>query len=122
MWCSIVHETRSMLLSCSVHIYYFTMLSNILLSRFTPYTDKLLGIISVDFDITNQLLITYSAFIKFFRSNGNTSEQYISHDCKKAEVSGREVFVKYSLSFHTRKVLRLHLCNSISHIAVSQCI
>jgi hypothetical protein len=56
------------------------------------------GIISVDFDITDKLLIIYSALIKFFRNNGNTLGQYISHDCKKAEVSGREVFVTFSPS------------------------
>jgi len=33
---------------------------------------KLLGIISVDFDATGQLLITYSPFIKYLRKNGNT--------------------------------------------------
>ena len=33
---------------------------------------KLLGIISVDFDATGQLLITYSLFIKYLRKNGNT--------------------------------------------------
>ena len=77
-----------MLLSCSVHNNYYNILSNILLLRLTPYTEKLLGIISVDFDITHQLLNIYSAFIKFFRNNGNTMGQYSSHDCEKADVSG----------------------------------
>jgi len=39
---------------------------------------KLLGIINVDFDATGQLLIIYSAFIKYFRKNGNTMKQCIS--------------------------------------------
>jgi len=30
---------------------------------------KLMGITSVDFDATGQLLITYSAFMKYFRKN-----------------------------------------------------
>jgi len=81
-----LYETGSMLLSCSVHIKYYEILSNILLSRSTPYTEKLLGIISVDFDVTDQLLIIYSAFIKYFRNNGHTMGQYISHNCKKAYV------------------------------------
>jgi hypothetical protein len=88
-----------MLLSCSVHINYYKILSNILLSRLTPYTEKLLGIISVDFEITDQLLITYSAFKKFFRNNGNTMGQYISRDSKKTDVLGTEVLITFSLSF-----------------------
>jgi hypothetical protein len=32
---------------------------------------KLLGIISVDFDVTGQVLIIYSAFVKYFGKNGN---------------------------------------------------
>jgi len=31
---------------------------------------KLLGVISVDFDTTGQLLITYSAFVKYLRKMG----------------------------------------------------
>jgi len=53
----------------------------------------------VDFDITDQLMIIYSAFIKFFRNNGNTMAQYISHDCKKADVLGTEVLIPFSLNF-----------------------
>jgi len=37
-----------------------------------------LSIISVDFDTTDQLLIIYSAFVKYFRKNGNTMNQCIS--------------------------------------------
>jgi len=40
---------------------------------------KLLGIISVDFDATVQLLIMYSAFIKYLRKNKNTMKQCISY-------------------------------------------
>jgi len=39
---------------------------------------KLLGIINVDSDTTGQLLIIYSAFIKYLRKNGNTMKQCIS--------------------------------------------
>jgi len=39
---------------------------------------ELLGVIDVDFDETGQLLIIYSAFIKYFRKNGNTMKQCIS--------------------------------------------
>jgi len=39
---------------------------------------KLLEIIIVDFDATRQLLIIYSAFIKYLRKNGNTTKQYMN--------------------------------------------
>jgi hypothetical protein len=40
---------------------------------------KLLGIISVDFDVAGQLLIIYSAFVKYLRKNGNTMRHRISY-------------------------------------------
>jgi len=39
---------------------------------------KLLGIMTVDFDATGQLLIIYSAFVKYLKKNGNTMKQCIS--------------------------------------------
>jgi len=38
-----------------------------------------LGFISVDFDATGQLLIVYSAFVKYLRKNGNKMNQYIRY-------------------------------------------
>jgi len=35
-------------------------------------------IISLDFDSTDQLLIIYSEFAKYFRKNGNTTKQDIN--------------------------------------------
>ena len=40
---------------------------------------KLLGIISVDFDATGQLLIRYSAFIIYLRKSGNTMKQCVTY-------------------------------------------
>ena len=37
-----------------------------------------MGIISVDFDATGQLLIIYSAFFKYLRKSGNKMKQSIS--------------------------------------------
>jgi len=48
----------------------YKILSIILLSRLTPYARKLLGVISMDFDATGQLLITESALIKYLRKMG----------------------------------------------------
>jgi hypothetical protein len=36
---------------------------------------KLLEIISVDFDVTDQVLIKCSAFVRYLRKNGNTVGQ-----------------------------------------------
>jgi len=45
----------------------------------TPYVDALLGIINVDFNITDQLLIRYSVSIRYWRKNGSIMGQYISY-------------------------------------------
>jgi hypothetical protein len=57
----------------------YKILSNILVWRLTPHAEKLLGIIGVDFDVTGQLPIIYSAFLKYLRKNGNTMRQCISY-------------------------------------------
>jgi len=48
----------------------YKILFNILLSRLTPYSEELSGIINVDFDTTGQLQILCSAFIKYLRKMG----------------------------------------------------
>jgi len=40
---------------------------------------KKLGIFNVDFDATDQLLIIYSAFVKYLRKNENEMKQCISY-------------------------------------------
>jgi hypothetical protein len=57
----------------------YKILSNILVSRLTLYGEEIIGDISVDFVVTGQLLIIYSAFIKYLRKNGNTMRQCISY-------------------------------------------
>jgi hypothetical protein len=49
---------------------------------------KILGIIGVGSDVTEEILITFSAFGRYWRKNGNTMRQYI-RDFKKAYDSGR---------------------------------
>jgi hypothetical protein len=39
---------------------------------------KLLGIISVDFNATDQLMIVYFALVKYLRTDGNKMKQCIS--------------------------------------------
>jgi hypothetical protein len=51
---------------------------------------KLLGIVSVGFDVRDQLLIGYFAFMIYWRKNKSTLRQYISfrkaYDSTKREV------------------------------------
>jgi hypothetical protein len=49
---------------------------------------KLLGIFGVDFDVTGQLLIIYSAFVKYLGENGNAMKQYI----RNLQTSRKTVF------------------------------
>jgi hypothetical protein len=69
---------------------------------------KLLGIISVGFDVTNQLLIRFSAFVRYWRKNWSTMRQYII-DFKKAYDSvRREVLYNILIEFGvTMKLVRL---------------
>jgi len=54
---------------------------------------KISVIISVDFDVTDQLLIMCSAFVKYLRKNGNTMRHCITYlyNFKQANGSARSV-------------------------------
>jgi len=55
----------------------YKILSNILLSRLTPYAKEIIGNHQFDFDATGQLLIICSAFIKYMRNNENSMKQCV---------------------------------------------
>jgi len=57
----------------------YKILSDILLSRLTPYAEEIPGNHQCGFQCTGQLLIIYSAFVKTSRKNGNTMKQGISY-------------------------------------------
>jgi hypothetical protein len=57
----------------------YKILSNIHLSRLSPYVDEIIGIVSVCFNVTDYLLIRFSAFVRYRRKNGSTVRQYISY-------------------------------------------
>jgi uncharacterized protein YdcH (DUF465 family) len=58
----------------------YKILSNILLSRLSLRMQmKLLGNINVGSVIIDQLLIRFSAFVRYWRKNGSTMRQYISY-------------------------------------------
>jgi hypothetical protein len=56
----------------------YNTLYNILLSRLGPYIDEIIGD-HLGFGVTNQLLIRFSAFVRYWRKNGSTMRQCISY-------------------------------------------
>jgi hypothetical protein len=60
-----------------------------------------LGIISVDFDVINQLLIGHSILVRFWRKNGRTMGQYISYlqTSRRTDSEKREVLHKILSEF-----------------------
>ena len=52
----------------------YKILSNILLSRLMPYAEEVIGDHQCGF---RRNMITYSAFVKYLRKNGNTMKQCI---------------------------------------------
>jgi hypothetical protein len=56
----------------------YKILPNVL-SRLSLYIDEIIGIISVGFNIRDQLLIRSSAFVRYWRKNGGAMRQYISY-------------------------------------------
>jgi len=56
----------------------YKTLSSILLSMLTPYAKEIIGDHHGDFDATSQLMIIYSAFVKYLKIDGNTIKQRIS--------------------------------------------
>ena len=71
---------------------------------------KLLGIIRANFDAAGQLLIVYSAFVKYLSKNGNTMKVHqLCIDFKKAYDSvRREVLYNILMEFGiTMKLIRL---------------
>jgi hypothetical protein len=57
---------------------YVQILSNILLSGLTPYVDEIIGDGQCRFNIIDQLLVRYSAFVTYWRQSGSVMGQYIS--------------------------------------------
>ena len=79
----------------------YKILSNILLSRLIPYAEEVTGDHNVDSDATGRLLIIYSAFVKYWRKNGNTMKQCISslETLRKLMIQlGRRSCIIFSLS------------------------
>jgi len=48
----------------------YKILSTILLSRLTPFTEEIIGVINMDFEATGQALIVNPAFVKYLKKMG----------------------------------------------------
>ena len=86
----------------------YKILSKILLSRLTPYAEEIIGDHKVDLDATSQLLIIYSAFVKYLEKKWDYKEavNQIFIDFKKAYNSvRREVFYNILVEFGIPKKL-----------------
>ena len=63
--------------------------------KVTPYSEKVLGIISVYFDVPHHLLILYSAFVKHLGRGGgwdySGATRRVVGNFNKAKYSGRTV-------------------------------
>jgi len=61
---------------------------------------KLLGIISVDFNVTDQMLITYSAFVRYWtkKREYNGAVHQLFADFNKAYQSGEKYCTIFSLN------------------------
>jgi hypothetical protein len=55
------------------------MLSNILLSRLSPYIDEITGGNQCGFRLNRSTVIRFSAFVMYRRRNWSTMRQYISY-------------------------------------------
>jgi prefoldin subunit 5 len=56
-----------------------TILSNILLSRLGLYIDEIIGDHQCSIPCNDELLIRFSAFVRYWRKNGSTMRQYTSY-------------------------------------------
>jgi hypothetical protein len=90
---------------------------------------KLLGIICVDFNAAGQLLIIYSAFIKYLRErNGNTMKQCISFffiDFKKAYDSFRRevlynILIEFGVLMKLVRLIKMCLNETYSRVRVGR--
>jgi len=85
-----------------------------------------LGIISVDLDITGQLLIVFSACVKYLRKSRNTVRQCISCICtdfKKAYDSVRReilynILIEFGILVKLVRLIRMCLNETCSRVQV----
>jgi len=85
-----------------------------------------LGIINVEFDATGQLLITYSAFVKYLRKNGNTKDVHqLFIDFKNTCDSVRrevlyKILIEFCISMKQVRLIKMCLIETYSSVWVGK--
>jgi hypothetical protein len=64
----------------------YKILSNILLSRLTPYTDEMIGVTSVDFNVIDQRLIWFSISVRYWRKCWSIMVPQLFIDARKHDL------------------------------------
>jgi hypothetical protein len=82
---------------------------------------KLLGIINMDFDAAGQLLIIYSAFVKYLRKNGNTMKQCISslYTSVRREVL-YNILIEFGIPMKLVRLIKMCLNETYSTVRVGK--
>ena len=83
--------------------------------KVTPYAENVLGTISVYFDVPNQLLILYSAFIKYLKKKKwkySGATRRLVGDFNKAKYSDRrEIYIIFPLRLNLHETTAVNtLC------------
>jgi hypothetical protein len=85
---------------------------------------KFLGIISVGFDVTDQLLIRFSAFIRYWRKNESTMTVHqLFIDFKKAYDSVRRavlynILIEFGVTMKLVRLIKTYLYETYSYSKV----
>jgi len=113
----VTKQTVLIIQAYNFFVSYIQNLSNILLSRLTPYADKLFGIFSVGFDVTSQLVIilfcTRQTDVKKWQYSDAVNHLFV--DFKKAYDSvRREVLYNLLIEFGipTKRLSLIKMCRN----------
>jgi hypothetical protein len=111
----------------SLPITSYKILSNILLLRLSSYVDEIIGTISVGFDITDQLLMTFSAFIKYWRKKWEYSEtvHQLFIDFKKVYDSMRievlyNILIEFGVPVKLVRLIKMCLNETYSKVCIGK--
>ena len=104
----------------------YKLLSNILLSKLTRYAGKLLGIVNVDFEAAGQLLIIYSAFVKYLKKwEYDEAVHHLFIDFKKAYDSVRRevlcnILIAFGIPMKLVRLINMCLTETYSRVRVGK--
>jgi sorting nexin-29 len=105
----------------------YNILSNILLSRLSPYVDEIIGDHQCGFDVIDQLLIRFSAFIRYWRKkweyNETVHQPFI--DFKKAYNSVRKkvlynILIEFGVPMKLDRLTKMCLNETSSKVCIGK--